>query len=188
MDIPKSKELPGGQSKGILHELETIVRFRVWWASSAHTGTTTTNRLDTLLQRANELEMAVLIHLGFGKRGDFRSLCVQYPKVRFIAAHAGFPFYQFLWNYGRQFPNLWVDLSSPYIDESLARGAVEALGPERCLYGTDAPYGFEGPEPCEHGHNYDYNEIRGWIERLKISDTQKDRIFAGNALDVLRLG
>jgi hypothetical protein len=39
---------------------------------------------------------------------------------------------------------LHVDLSSPYLDEPLARAAVAAMGPERCLYGTDSPYGFHG--------------------------------------------
>ena len=95
-----------------------------------------------ILRRAAELKLPVLIHLGFGLRGDFRALAEAHPSVPLICAHAGFPFYRDLWTYGKKLPNLYVDLSSPYIDEALARAAVATLGPDRCLYGTDAPYGF----------------------------------------------
>ena len=44
-----------------------------------------------------------------------------------------------LWKHGRDIPNLHVDLSSPYIDKRLGRSAVEALGTDRGLYGTDSP-------------------------------------------------
>jgi uncharacterized protein len=77
-----------------------------------------------------------------------------------------------MWSFGRKVGNLYVDLSSPYIDEALARDAVRALGPDRCLYGTDAPYGFEGPD-----HAYDYGHIRGWVERLPVSTEERARIF-----------
>ena len=57
----------------------------------------------------------------------------------------------------------------------LARAAVQAMGPERCLYGTDAPYGFHG----EDG-SYDYGEIRGWVERMPVSTEMRSRILGGN--------
>ncbi|MFP6683898.1 MAG: amidohydrolase family protein [Polyangiaceae bacterium] len=141
-----------------------------------------TELLHPLLARAEELGLPVLIHLGFRKRGDFRTLCQRFPGVTFIAAHAGFPFYQMLWKHGPDLKNLHVDLSSPYIDEKIARAAVSALGAERCLYGTDAPYGFSG---SEDGADYDYMAIRGWIDRMAISDLERDRIFGGNMLDIL---
>ena len=37
-----------------------------------------------------------------------------------MSAHAGFPFYGDLWAIARFCPNLYVDRSSPYIDERLA--------------------------------------------------------------------
>ena len=134
-----------------------------------------TEILGPVLRRAEELHLPVLIHLGFRKRGDFRAICAAYPRLRVISAHAGFPFYKDLWAYRGECPNLHVDLSSPYIDEPLARAAVKAMGPERCLYGTDAPYGFH-----EADGSYDYGEIRRWVERMPVSTEMRGRIFGGN--------
>lgn len=139
-----------------------------------------TEQLFPLLARAEELGLPVLIHLGFGKRGDFRAICAKYPRLTLISAHAGFPFYQDLWVHHRECPNLHVDLSSPYLDEGLARAAVAAMGPERCLYGTDAPYGFH-----DDAGSYDYNAIKGWVERLPISSAKREAVFGENFLALL---
>jgi predicted TIM-barrel fold metal-dependent hydrolase len=136
-----------------------------------------------LLRRAEELGLPALVHFGFGARGDFRAICSAFPRLRVIAAHAGVPFYDDLWKHAKDHPNLHVDLSSPYIDEALARAAVEAMGAHRCLYGTDAPYGFH-----EADGSYDYGAIRGWVERMRLSSSERDRIFSGNAVEILGLG
>jgi len=135
-----------------------------------------------LLRRAEELGLPALIHLGFGPRGDYRAICSTFPKLKVIAAHAGVPFYDDLWRHARDLPNLYVDLSSPYIDETLARAAVREMGATRCLYGTDAPYGFH-----EGDGSYDYREIRGWVERMPISSGEKERVFFENAAEILGL-
>jgi predicted TIM-barrel fold metal-dependent hydrolase len=134
-----------------------------------------TSRAKPLLRRAEELGLPVLIHFGFGAAGDFIDLCSSFPKLVIIAAHAGFPFYDALWRKGREHRNLLVDLSSPYIDEKLARDAVAALGADRCLYGTDAPYGFHDTDG-----SYDYGRIRGWVERMPIRTDEREKIFHGN--------
>ncbi|NUP10142.1 MAG: amidohydrolase [Polyangiaceae bacterium] len=135
-----------------------------------------------LLRRAEELGLPVLVHLGFRARGDYRAICERFPKLTVIAAHAGFPFFDDLWKAARDIPNLHIDLSSPYLDETIARDAVKAIGSERVLYGTDAPYGFHANDG-----SYDYRAIRGWIERMNITDRDRDAIFAGNAGRLLRL-
>jgi predicted TIM-barrel fold metal-dependent hydrolase len=140
----------------------------------------TTDVLDPILARAEELRMPVLIHLGFGRRGDYRAIAARFPKLVVIAAHAGIPFYDDLWAHAKDCPNLHVDLSSPYLDETLVRAAVKAMGPERCLYGTDAPYGFH-----EEDGSYDYGEIRGWVERLPISTAQREAVFSENFARIL---
>ena len=134
----------------------------------------TTDRLDPILRRCEELGMPVLIHLGFRARGDFRHMATRYPKLTIISAHAGFPFFDDLWVHAADLPNLFVDLSSPYISERLARACVAAMGPERCLYGTDAPYGFHADDG-----SYDYGEIRGWVERLPIPATKIEEVLGG---------
>lgn len=142
-----------------------------------------TEILDPVLRRAEELRLPVLIHLGFRKRGDFRSMCERFPRLTVISAHAGFPFYKDLWAYKGAYPNLYVDLSSPYIDEALARAAVEAMGPERCLYGTDAPYGFH-----EADESYDYGEIKRWVERMPVSSAAREAMFGGTFREILARG
>lgn len=134
-----------------------------------------TDLLDPLLARAEELGLPVLIHLGFRKRGDFRTICSRFPRLVLISAHAGFPFFKDLWRYADDYPNLHVDLSSPYLDEALARGAVKRMGARRCLYGTDAPYGFP-----EADGSYDYGEIRRWVERMPVSSAGVEDMLAGN--------
>ena len=42
----------------------------------------------------------------------------------------------------RDSPNVLVDLSqTSYVGRRMLRDVVGALGPDRCLYGTDGPYG-----------------------------------------------
>jgi predicted TIM-barrel fold metal-dependent hydrolase len=141
-----------------------------------------TELLGPILRRAEELKLPVLIHLGFRKRGDFRAMCKAFPKLKIISAHAGFPFYKDLWAYKGECPNLYVDLSSPYIDETLARAAVKAMGAERCLYGTDAPYGFQ-----EADESYDYKEIRGWVERMPVSAAQREGMLGATFAEIAGL-
>jgi len=139
-----------------------------------------TELLDPVLQRCEELGLPALVHLGFGARGDFRAMLQRHPRLKLISAHAGFPFFQDLWRYAGDFPNLYVDLSSPYLNEALVRRTVAAVGPERCLYGTDAPYGFEAAD-----HSYDYGEIKGWVERLPLSSVHREAILGSNYLSLV---
>ena len=141
-----------------------------------------TERLDPILGRCEELGLPVLIHFGFSKGGNFRSICRKFPRLVVISAHAGFPFYDDLWVHAPECPNLYVDLSSPYIDEDLARAAVRAMGSERCLYGTDAPYGFH-----EADGSYDYREIRSWVERLPVHADKIDGILGGHFAELIGL-
>ncbi len=165
--------------------LETLERYRgvsgmIGVKLHPHWHDYRTELLEPLLERMEALGLPALVHFGFGPRGDFRALCEAHPKLPIIAAHAGFPFYSDLWKHGPDLPNLFVDLSSPYIDERLARRAVEVLGPERCLYGTDSPFGFHDADG-----SYDYGAIRRWVERMPVSSAGMERIFAGNFLEII---
>lgn len=167
---------------GVLDELERWrgVRGMIGVKLHPHWHDYRTEILGPLLRRIEELGLPVLIHLGFGKRGDFRDICARFPRLTVIAAHAGFPFYKDLWRYQGAYPRLHVDLSSPYIDEALARAAVRAMGPERCLYGTDAPYGFHAGDG-----SYDYGRIKGWVERMPVSSSAREGILGDNFRAIL---
>ena len=167
---------------GVLDELErwrTVAGF-VGVKLHPHWHRYRTAILDPLLARCEELGLPVLVHLGFGARGDYRGMAERFSRLRMVCAHAGMPYFAKLWGYARGRRNLWVDLSSPYLDERLVREAVAAMGPERCLYGTDAPYGFH-----EADESYDYRRIRGWVEGLAVAEGAREGILGGNFVEVI---
>lgn len=128
-----------------------------------------------IARRCEELDLPILIHLGFARRGDWQVLADACPRLRLIFAHAGIPHYDRMWGAIRDDDRLFLDVSSPYLDEALVRDAVRAVGPARVLYGTDAPYGFH-----DEGGGYDYGAIRGWVERLPVPARDVERVLGGN--------
>ncbi len=133
-----------------------------------------------IARRCEELGLPILIHLGFADHGDWRVLTSACPKLRLVFAHAGIPHYQRMWGDIRDNPNLMLDVSSPFLSERLVRRATKAVGPERVLYGTDAPYGFH-----QHDGSYDYRHIKNWVERLPITAAETERILGDNVLELL---
>ncbi|MBP6633873.1 MAG: amidohydrolase [Kofleriaceae bacterium] len=133
-----------------------------------------------LARRCEELGLPVLVHLGFGDRGAWRVLADGCPRLRLVFAHAGIPHFQRMWPAVRRDPRLWLDVSSPYLDEKLVRAALAAVGPDHLLYGTDAPYGFHGADG-----GYDYGAVRGWVERLPAPASAIEQVLGGNLLRLL---
>ena len=146
-----------------------------------------------IARRCEELGLPILIHLGFGERGAWRVLADRCPRLKLVFAHAGMPHFDRMWRAIADDPRLFIDVSSPYLDEALVRDAVAAVGPDRVLYGTDAPYGFpthagnghagHGGEHCHPG--YDWGAIKGWVERLPEPASRIDRILGENVLELL---
>lgn len=125
--------------------------------------------------RCEELSLPILIHLGFDQRGEWRRMTARYPRLRVIFAHAGMPHFARMWDHIKDNANVWVDVSSPYLSERLVRRAVLVLGPDRVMYGTDAPYGIHA-----HDHSYDYGAIKRWVERLPCRSADIDRMLGQN--------
>ncbi len=118
----------------------------------------------------------ILIHLGAkGGSGDYRRLPEKFPDLKVLYAHAGIPYYRSLWEYIKGKKNVYIDLSSPYLNVKLVRSAVDFLGPDKCLYGTDGPYGAQ----CA-GEDYDYGVTKGWVEALPLSDADREKILSRN--------
>lgn len=138
--------------------------------------------LTSVAQRAQELKLPLLIHLGFGSQGDYSWLAETFPRLRVIYAHCGLPYYKKLWPLVRDHSCSFMDISSAHLSESFVRRAIRAVGPEKCLYGTDSPYGFSMADG-----SYDYGEIKGWVERLPIGDRNRERILGGNFLGIVGL-
>jgi len=89
----------------------------------------------------------LLIHVGFDEHGDFLSLVDAVPKLKLILAHTGFPAYADTWHQIKNQRRLFVDLSADaYVNAQTTREAVRFLGVQRCLFGTDGPYGTQADD------------------------------------------
>jgi len=75
------------------------------------------------------------------------NMLLSFPEVNFIAAHISNGYQEPLLSFGRQRPNLFADISQtqdiartdyPRFAR-IIRQAVDSFGPERLLFGTDAP-------------------------------------------------
>lgn len=132
--------------------------------------------LDDLAALCQERGKPMLVHLGAGaRRGDFRRLPQRFPRLKLVYAHAGIPWYGPLWEDALRRANVFVDLSSPYLDRELRHRALRALGPSRCLYGSDGPYGYPGRDG-----GYDHGAILRQIIQAGLPARDLDRVLGGN--------
>lgn len=138
--------------------------------------------LDAVAAWCRDHDYPLLIHLGCREgSGDYQRLPEKFPGLKVLYAHAGIPYYQRLWAYARDREGVYVDLSSPYLNQDLVRKAVDFLGEDKCMYGTDGPYGQQGP-----GGDYDYGLIKGWAEALPLSSRGFDKLFSDNFHEIVK--
>ena len=132
-------------------------------------------QLYPLAQKAREEQLPLLVHLGFDCLKNVKKFCTDFPELTIIFAHAAKPFYQDLWPVIKSTPNKFIDLAGHHVDGQIVAQAVKALGPERCLFGTDDPYGDE-----------DYAlKLKSWIEQLNIQPSDKEYIYYKNILKII---
>jgi predicted TIM-barrel fold metal-dependent hydrolase len=125
----------------------------------------------------------LLIHAGFDDHGDYDVLLHKVPDLNLILAHAGFPLYSSAWEKIRRSKNIYVDLSqTSYLDDRTTSQAVDYLGAERCLFGTDGPYGVHGKD-----HRFDYAFIKRRIERLFPDQDIQKRLLGENFRELIQL-
>lgn len=149
------------------------VKTHPWWHQYP------VRKLEKVAEWCEKNNYPIQIHLGIGEMGDYKYLPEKFPNLKIIYLHAGVPFFKELWNYFKvnkdKYPNIYLDLSSPYVDEFIIKDAINAFGAKNCLYGTDGPYGYQ-----QKGADYDYGLIKGWIEELPILQEDKERILYKN--------
>ncbi|MGD9132303.1 MAG: amidohydrolase family protein [Desulfobacterales bacterium] len=118
----------------------------------------------------------LLIHAGFDAHGDYDALLQKVPDLKLVLAHAGFPLYFDTWKRIKDNPNVYVDLSqTSYLNDRTTKQAVEYLGIERCLFGTDGPYGVHGDD-----YLFDYSFIKRRIERLFPDRENQKKLLGEN--------
>ncbi|KQL41023.1 hypothetical protein AN960_05425 [Bacillus sp. FJAT-25509] len=120
----------------------------------------------------------MIIHLS-SEINSYKYLPEKFPNLKLIYAHAGLPFWKKLWKYVKEQPNVYVDTSSDYLNPSIVKQAVEALGYRKVLFGCDGPYGMKT------FNEYDYSDKKRWVESLLIPDNEKEYILGKNFLGLI---
>jgi predicted TIM-barrel fold metal-dependent hydrolase len=137
--------------------------------------------LAAVAEKAVELNKPLILHAGFGQHGDIAPLLNKVPQLKLILAHAGFPNYIDTWKAIKDQKNVLVDLSqTSYVGESATRAVVGYLGVERCLYGTDGPYGFHGADSL-----FDYDFIKDRLKRIVPDKGAQKRLLAQNFAELI---
>ncbi|MCP4107901.1 MAG: amidohydrolase [Desulfobacteraceae bacterium] len=130
-----------------------------------------------------ELGLPILIHLGSRPdTSNIQGLIDNFPKLNLILAHLGIPWFRRSWDMAKQYSNIYLDISGPYLSAKLVRKAVRFVGPGKLIFGTDAPYGIRTAEKGK----LSYASSKAWVEKLPLSQEDKEKIFSGNLLKLLK--
>jgi predicted TIM-barrel fold metal-dependent hydrolase len=97
----------------------------------------------------------------------------RYPYTKFIFAHMG-GIWTKAFQAAKLYPNLYFDTSGFDPEMGIVESAVEALGPERVLFGSDAP-----------GRSYIAQLAK--VQYADITEKDKRLILGENAARILRL-
>ena len=97
---------------------------------------------------------------------EVASLARRYPHGQFIMAHMGAQFEHGL-HAVADCPNVTVDYAGSINEKGAYELALELLGPERVVFGTDLPGG-------------DYYINAGRVLEMEVADSVKQQIFADN--------
>lgn len=137
--------------------------------------------LEPVAEQVKAMGKPLLIHAGYDSHGDYDALLNRVPDLKLILAHAGFPLYSDAWEAIRPRKNVFVDLSqTSYVGEKTMHQVVEYLGVERCIFGTDGPFGFPAPDA-----KFDYGFIKRRIERLFPDKGVQRRLLGENFAELV---
>jgi predicted TIM-barrel fold metal-dependent hydrolase len=101
-----------------------------------------------ILQRAEQADLPVIAHLGLGPPEDVEAVLDSCPTLKLILAHGGIPHFERLW----RLPRVRFDVAlRALVSDSTIRRMLSAVGPDRVLFGSDAPAGLR----AGGGHRYD---------------------------------
>lgn len=137
-------------------------------------------RVFPVIEKTIEYGVPVLIHsfhkaveqLPFESTGvHVANLAQRYPEAKLLMAHLGGNAYHGL-PMIRDCPNVWVDMCSSIFRNDELIYALELMGPDRILFGTDMPGSFLVNQ--------------GQVEELPVSDEIKEKIFYRNAQELFK--
>ena len=143
--------------------------------------------LDPIAEAAAEAKVPVLHHVWHHRNREWpgqeasdtlelERLAGRHPDVQFIVAHiGGGGDWAHTLRLARQVRNFWIDISGSGIDVDMMDQAVEAVGPDRLLFGTDVTMGTG------------WGKLR-YLESLGLRSDELERIRSGNAIGIFPKG
>ena len=137
--------------------------------------------MEDFLKIASELRFPVLVHCGRYWKSGIKYLInasVKFKSINFVGAHLGGNATDVIEKsikilYSKKFPNIYLDTSAgklPWLIEK----AVNKLGSDKILFGSDEPYA-------------DVRIAKSCVELSNISQDDKDKIFYKNVERVYKI-
>ena len=152
-----------------------MIGLKLWVAAHC-----TDERTFPLFEKAQEFEVPVLVHAWHKATGNlpFESTPSQvaeaarlFPQVKLLLAHGGGD-----WQRGiraiQETPNVLFETGGSIVEQGMVEAAVEALGPERVIFGSDAP-------------GTDLSVMLAKVQGAEIDDSVKKLVLGGNAARLL---
>jgi hypothetical protein len=132
--------------------------------------------VDPIFELARELDFVITCH-GWtdlnNSPWEFNEMARAFPEVTLIWAHMGVPhFPELAVEIAREHPNLYLEGTD--VNAWLIASAVRALGPEKVIWGTDAPF-------CDY--EWEFKKMR----RVTDSEEAYQLLVGGNIARLMRL-
>ncbi|HPT62581.1 MAG TPA: amidohydrolase family protein [Bacillota bacterium] len=133
--------------------------------------------LNPFLEKIMSYDVPVLIHSGtppWSEPLQIGEVARRFPELRIVMAHMGIiDLWKEAIDAAKSNKNIWLETSG--VPGSAIKIAVEEVGPERIVFGSDSPYGGQG------GHLFQMNKIRF----LDLGTTATELILGGNIQRIL---
>ena len=150
-----------------------------------------------------ETNLPVLTHLGpevdifideCGSPLRMKQALIDFPKLKIIGAHLANIWWRDLVSVGKEFPNVYADMSGHQIDtkENPPRSAhvfrkfLSEMGPDKLMWGTDNPF-LEPVIPAKEWLQIIRSLPEVSKDTDKITEAEIDAILGGNAQKLLGL-
>lgn len=128
-----------------------------------------------IMRAATELEIPVIFHSGtppYALPSQIADIAVGFPRIPVMMAHMGKTLAVEAIASAKRSNNLFLETSGASSRIGLLEGAVNTLGADRIVFGSDWPCCHPAPEKMK-------------IEVLEISKKEKQAIFSGNIMRIL---
>ncbi len=161
----------------ISHPLIKGVKVHAWFHNYSPA-----DNLYKIAEACSEKGLPILMHQGSRhETSDILPLLSSFPKLKLILAHLGIPWFKRSFGLAKSNPNVYLDISGPYLSAPIIKKAVKEVGASKLIYGTDAPYGLRTSLKGE----LSFNESLGWVKGLNIPESDKELILGKNLLSLL---